>query len=179
MTVAKPVDFEVGCMDVATLMQEVQRARDLFRKMLSSEGDDLCWRDAYEAAAAFLPEPERQQALERLKTCSPRWVMLGNCDRFITSLKCDEPYVRLGEPPLTTETAKASPVRAVELYLRLTREIGRVDEHYTGTSFQPGAYAGSFRGQKVAHDCLTRLLEAVDAFERTGVHKQPNHVDPS
>lgn len=166
----RELDADVQQMTWAQLQDEVMKLRGYFRWILDQRGDDLCWRDFYVAAAACLPGAEGHRAQEALSSCHPRWLMLGNCDRFITSLKCGEPYTRLGEPALTPETAKRPAVRMFDVMLRVHRSGGLTEDYWTATGFSPAAYGGSFRCQKIAHDGLTRLLVSLDHYERTGVH---------
>lgn len=171
----RDLDDDVHRLTWAQLQDEVMKLRGYFRWILGQRGDDLCWRDFYVAAAACLPEGrDRHLAREALSSCHPRWVMLGNCDRFITSLKCDEPYATLGTPPLTGETAKRPPARGFDVFLRVHRGRPHDDEHWTAATFSPPEYVGSFRAQEMAHNCLTRLLASADHLERTGEHQNPD-----
>lgn len=83
------LDQDLDAMSVEQLRQEVKRLRGFLRYAISQEGDDLCWRDLYMAAAACLPE---RPSLENLRSITSKELHLHNCDRFVSSLMGNYPY---------------------------------------------------------------------------------------
>ena len=164
----KPFDDDLLTMSVDQLRDEVIKARDLLRSAVSQIGDNLCWRDFFVAAGELLPvgDPLRPEAQASLSSLLPRAIHIGNCQRFIDSLKEGTEYIRPGEPFLTVATAKLKPARMIQLELQIHRNGSTVDAYVSTASFLPAQYSCSPKAREVAHDQLEHLLIAADRKER-------------